>query len=262
MDLIIIKKIVTALFYPANIIFIAALLALFFKLQKAPKLSFLFRFVLVACFILSTNSLSAYWLVNTLEKQHPPQLIADIKKHDAIIVLGGGLRTPVPPAKHIQLGAAADRYWYAVQLYRAGRAKQILLSGGNTVEQIGVRAEAVYAKDLLERWGVPSKDILVEPNSRTTYENQQYVADIIDDNNIKSALLVTSAIHMPRAYQLFEKLPLTVTPASTDSLSSKVNSIAVLNWIPSASAMQLTTQALHEYYAIWYGRLKALISSS
>ena len=112
----------------------------------------------------------------------------------------------------------------------------------------------------MERWGVPPTAILIESKSRTTSENQQQAASLIKNNDIHSALLVTSALHMPRAYALFKKTPIQITPATTDVLIRDADSVAALRWIHSVGAMQLTTIALHEYYAIWYGQLKAMIS--
>ena len=260
MDLIIFKKIATALLYPASLVLITAVLSVVFKVVKATKLSRLCYLACIVSFVLSTNPMLARYLAYSLEQHYPQQSMLDIKQHDAIVVLGGGLRIPTQPAKQTQLSSSSDRYWYAVQLYRAGKAKRIIISAGNVIEQKGLHAEGVYALTLLERWGVPSAAIIVEPDSRTTAENQQRVASILKSENINSALLVTSALHMPRAYGLFKELPISITPATADVLIRDIESIAALEWVPSANAMQLTTMALHEYYAIWYRRLKAFIS--
>jgi len=237
MDTIILKKVVTALLYPASIIVISGCLMVIFKKHRAVKLSQFCYLMFIVSFLLSTNLMFARWLTHSLEKQYPQTSIENIQQHDAIIILGGGLRIPIPPAKQTQLSSASDRYWYAVQLYRAGKAKRILISAGNVIEQNGLYGEAVYARELLELWGVPSQAITIETESRTTKENQQQVLFLIQQHNIDSALLVTSALHMPRAYNLFKELPIKI-------------------------AMQLTTVALHEYYAMWYGRLKAVIFKS
>jgi len=262
MDVIILKKVITALLYPASIISISGCLMVVFKKFRAIKLSRLCGLIFVVSFLLSTNPLFARWFAYSLERQYPQVPITNIKSHDVVIVLGGGLRIPTQPAIQTQLSSGSDRYWYAVQLYRAGKAERILISAGNIIEQEGLFTEAVYAKQLLELWGVPSDAILIEGKSRTTSENQQQVVSLIDKHGVNSALLVTSALHMPRAYSLFKNTSIKITPASADVLIRDADSIGFLNWVPSASAMQLTTVTLHEYYAIWYGSLKATISKS
>jgi uncharacterized SAM-binding protein YcdF (DUF218 family) len=199
-------------------------------------------------------------LVYNLEREHPQRAVDDFAKHDAIIVLGGGLRIPTPPAKYAQLAHGSDRYWYAAKLYQAAKADKIFISGGNVYQQPGVRSEAYYISELLQQWGVPEEAIELEVSSRTTAENQRNTVDLINKNRIQSALLVTSAIHMPRAYSLFRKLPIEITPASADVLIRQQNSPAIFGLIPSASALRLTTVALHEYYAMWFAALTGLLS--
>ena len=47
---------------------------------------------------------------------------------------------------------------------------------------------------------------IVENNARNTFENALYVAQIINDRNLKSAIVVTSWHHMPRSYFLIKML--------------------------------------------------------
>ncbi len=220
-------------------------------------------FVLVLA--LGSNPKFARWLASNLEDQYPQRAISDIRKHDAIIVLGGGLRIPTAPALHAQLGHGSDRYWYATRLFRSGRASKIIIAGGNVYAQPGLESEAAYASRLLQEWGVPRAAISIETSSRTTAQNLANVSDLLEAEKIESALLVTSALHMPRAYALFNRLPIPVTPASADVLVREKRSPEVFDWVPSASAMHLSTLAMHEYYGHWFNQIssewKAFISS-
>jgi len=207
----------------------------------------------------------ASWLTSKLENQYPQRELSEIARHDAIIVLGGGVRIPSAPAMHTQLGAGSDRYWYAARLYHSGKAQKIILTGGNLYAQPGLQSEAFYASQLMQEWGVPRGAILTETASRTTQQNLDNIAELLVTENIQSALLVTSAMHMPRAYALFNRLPLPVTPASADVLVRATSAPRIFNWIPSATAMYLSTLALHEYYGKWFNHVRkqwnALVSS-
>jgi len=259
MDLVIIIKFVSALLYPINLIALGVLVSWFFGWLNKKGISRKSMLFAITVFLLSSNSYVALWLTKQLEKQHPQEQIWDVPSHDALIVLGGGLKIPTEPAKHTQLGAGSDRYWYAVQLYRAGKAKKIILSGGNLVEQPGLKGEAFYASELLLKWGVPRAAILIEEGSRTTHENKDAIGSLLKSQELNSALLVTSAMHMPRAHQLFKTLPINITPASADIIVRDSKKIEGLAWLPSAEAMQLTTRAVHEYYGMAYNKVKALI---
>lgn len=264
MESIVVIKAISTLLYPVGLAFslivFAWFFSMFFSRNNRRRLRLVGVLLSVIVLLMFSNPMVARFLVAQLENQYPQQSIDNIAEHDAVIVLGGGLRIPLPPAQHTQIGSGSDRYWYAVRLYRAGKAEKIILSGGNVYKQSGFQGEAYYAAQLLQEWGVPSKAILFEDSSRTTLQNKQYTVDLIKQHNINSALLVTSATHMPRAYELFNKLPILITPASADVLITEAEYPKVFNWIPSSSALTLSTIALHEYYGMWFADLKALIS--
>jgi len=258
MDTVLLVKIISALVYPIGFICMLILLRLLFWRSRllAPLLSCL----IVVVLLVSTSPIVANYLANSLEEQHPQQNIDDIVVHDAIIVLGGGIRLPSAPAKHTQIGSGTDRLWYAVRLYRADKAKKIILAGGNLFTQPGLRSEAYYARELLQEWGVPESAILVESISRNTQENKDKLETLLAESDITSALLVTSALHMPRAFPIINKLPIAVTPASADILVRDTYLPSVLKWLPSARALSLTTASLHEYYGIWFNQLKDILT--
>lgn len=266
MDSVVVIKLISALLYPVGLVvifFIVGFLGrLMFRqggLRALANFCYLISFLSLLIF---SNPSVAKWLVESLEKQHPQQLLSEIVAHDVIIVLGGGLRIPLPPAQYPQLSNASDRYWYAVRLFRAGKATKIILAGGNVFEQEGYSGEAYYAAQLMQEWGIPKSVILLEDQSRTTEQNRDNVAQIVQQNGFKSALLVTSAIHMPRAVELFNSLQIQVTPASADILIQQYDSPKLLAWMPSARALMLSTVAMHEYYGKWFAELKALISNA
>ena len=262
MDSVLITKIISTLLYPLGLVVLLSSLALVFRI-----LGHAFKFKLCALFaciilLLSSNPMVARKLAFSLEGQYPQLAIESIAKHDAIIVLGGGLRLPSPPAKHVQLTRGSDRYWYAARLFHAGKAPKILLSGGNIYRQEGLQGEAYYAAQLLKKWGVPEHAIEVELASRTTAENHRYTAKLAQNGEMQSALLVTSAIHMPRAYYLFKQLPIVITPASADVIIRQQSSPVIFNFLPSASALSLSTLAIHEYYGLAFEWLKRIVPSA
>ena len=89
-------------------------------------------------------------------------------------------------------------------------------------------------KEILEVMGVPGRSMLLERNSRNTYDNALYTAVVLNNKNIKRILLVTSAFHMRRAVALFEKQGFDVVPAISPNPGKKRNKGRHLNlhWIP------------------------------
>ena len=252
MDQINIIKIISALLYPVGLVSVLFILGWLFRAKGWRILAGFLALSALTVFLLVSSPIVANKLVRSLEQQYPQRELADIEPMDAIIVLGGGLRIPTAPAMHTQIGHASDRYWYATRLFREGKGARIVLTGGNLYKQPGMQGEAYYASQLLQEWGVPSEAIIIEDKSRTTQQNLRGVAALLEQEKIESALLVTSAVHMPRSYELFSSLPITLAPASADVLMRDQAAPAIFDWIPSAKSIHLSTIAIHEYYGRWF----------
>ena len=60
-------------------------------------------------------------------------------------------------------------------------------------------------RDLWTGLGIAPDRILLEQNSRNTAENASFTRDLVTPGTGETWVLVTSAFHMPRAYQTFER---------------------------------------------------------
>jgi uncharacterized SAM-binding protein YcdF (DUF218 family) len=74
----------------------------------------------------------------------------------------------------------------------------------------------VLIKDLLIEWGVPAEAIITAAASRNTYENALETKQLWAAENLKSALLVTSAGHMPRAMAEFRRAEVPVIASTAN----------------------------------------------
>jgi uncharacterized SAM-binding protein YcdF (DUF218 family) len=104
----------------------------------------------------------------------------------------------------------------------------------------------------MKRWavrlGVPESAIIVEDRSKTTYENAVQSKAVLGAGHI---LLVTAAYHLPRAVGLFEQQGLIVTPVACGYEAKHTSAQAwaqstLFDFLPSAKALLLTTQAVEE----------------
>jgi uncharacterized SAM-binding protein YcdF (DUF218 family) len=186
------------------------------------------------------------WALGDLERQNPPVAIADLPTADVAIVLGGTLGGPTAPRVTIDLTAASDRILHAARLFRAGKVRRILVTGGNLPWLTGRRSEAELISELLIEWGVPSAAIESAGGSRNTYENALEIREMFLKQRFDSALLVTSAAHMPRALAVFQHAGIPVHPATTDIEVVVPGPWTPLRWLPDVSALQMTTAALRE----------------
>jgi uncharacterized SAM-binding protein YcdF (DUF218 family) len=161
-----------------------------------------------------------------------------------IIVLGGAVGSARPPGRpYPDLTAASDRVWHAARLYHAGKSPRILLSGGSIRD--GIPGEAHAMRQVLLALGVPDAALWLEDRSTDTTANAAHSAALLRQQGIQQAILVTSALHMPRAKLQFEQTGLQITAAPTDFEITN-EPLDLLALLPSADALGGAARALKE----------------
>lgn len=188
---------------------------------------------------------SARLALGSLERQYPPAAMSATPPADVAIVLGGAVGGPVAPRLTVEFVESSDRVYHAFELFRAGKVGKILISGGNLPWSAAVEPEAETIRKLLHSWGIPDDAILTAGASRTTAENAREVAAIWPSLNFSSALLVTSASHMPRALESFRKAGIPVTPSTADIRVTR-EPLDVLDFLPDEAALAGTSDAMKE----------------
>lgn len=113
---------------------------------------------------------------------------------DAIVVLGCRVFPDGRPSF-----ALSSRVRAAAELYAAGRAERIVLTGG--VGEAGV-AEAEVAAALAESLGVPRSALVLESRSTSTEQNARFAAETIVGRRV---LVVTDAYHVLRSERVFAR---------------------------------------------------------
>ena len=98
----------------------------------------------------------------------------------AVAVLSGGI-TDVSclPADCVYLRARADRFTNALWVYRAGRVRRIIVSGGQGAVGPQVGSEAHYLATLLRLVAAPPVGIWLEARSRNIRENAQFTKQLL-----------------------------------------------------------------------------------
>lgn len=258
------SKFLPLFLYPAGLTCLLLILALI--LRRHPRWQTGLIAAALVVLWLGGNRLTTMAVVRTLEWRHVPPPDAGIPHADAIVVLGGGTRSPEYPRPTAEVGEAGDRVLYAGYLYQHGAAPLIIVSGAALPWNGQDRpSEAEAMVDLLMLTGVPRDAIVLEPRARNTYENAIESLKILDELGIDNVILVTSALHMPRAYAIFAQLPLSVIPAPTDYAFSQADwelysqpqlSTQLLNLVPNADNLEVMTRALKEYIGIVVYRLR------
>lgn len=175
--------------------------------------------------------------------------IEELGHYDVAIVLGGMAEYDNSHGR-LSLRRGGDRIWQAVHLYHLGIVDKLLISGndGDIVDK-GLD-EAAQFKEILVQEGIPEEDILVETNSKNTYQNAIESKKIIDQNSeIESVLLVTSALHMRRAEACFDAAGFeNFETFTTDHFTGKNRGYSIDQFLlPNASNLSDWERLIHEW---------------
>lgn len=192
--------------------------ALFFGLRskKPSRKRYSFFLATILLFIFSNefffNTVINWWEVETIQANEMQK-----GDYDIAILLGGyGDANGIPAHDRFVFGTSANRFTQTLELYRTGKIKRILLTGGKSDIKQKNRLEAIAARELLLRLGIPDSVILLETNARNTRENALFSKQILDSLKYENCLLVTSAFHMKRAKACFDKVGISYTPYAAD----------------------------------------------
>lgn len=116
------------------------------------------------------------------------------KSVDVAIVLGAALDyNTVSPVY-------GERINHAITLYNEGYVDYVILTGG--VGKGNKYSDAFIAMEYAVSKGLPKNAILLEEKSTVTEENIIYSKEIMDENNLKTAIIVSDPIHMKRAMRM------------------------------------------------------------
>ncbi len=248
-------KILTLLLQPILWVIFLLLAGWFFRKKKWGKRCFLSGFIVLIVF---SNPLLFHFVASVHEGEITS--IDDIRgNYDYVILLGGFSNMGTEEDDPYTLNEQGSRLTSALGIYKSGKARKLIISGGSGNPWIKEQKEAIVLKKyLVERLGFPEDEILIEPNSKNTKENAIFTKQLLADlgENNPSCILVTSASHMPRAKGLFIKAGLEVTPYPTSFLTKKNRGGLKGHVIPSAKIMEHWYVLFKEWVGYGVYRLK------
>jgi uncharacterized SAM-binding protein YcdF (DUF218 family) len=191
----ILSKILDFLLQPLCWIFLLLGFAYFTRFSK-PLLA-----ITIALLLVMTNG----WFVNQCYLAYETPQTTLKKPYQWCIILGGGM---MRSGEGYRTGETADRFVQPLLLYKKGLVKKLIITGGN-VNIKGLKIddtqESKKVKEVLIAMGVAEKDIYLEENARNTHENATYTKKMLSPFLAEEMVLVTSAMHMPRAKACYIK---------------------------------------------------------
>ena len=167
-----------------------------------------------------------------------------------IVVLGGAINAnKLTTRGEVGINEAAERVIAVPMLAKQYPAARIIYSGGDAGLFVRRGSEADVVADLFESLGVPATRLTLEGRSRNTVENAIYSKALARPKPGERWLLVTSALHMPRAIGTFRRAGFAVEAYPVDYQTNGWGDL--LEVFGSASGgLARTDNALHEWIGL------------
>lgn len=211
---------------------VSGLVFYFFKKKKVGKILLISGIVLYYFFSITPF---ADLILKPLEKKYPVLLESNFGKSDKIVLLLGGKESDVLRASEV------------LRIYNT-RDLRIVVSGANALNPS--EKEAEWVKNYLTERGITEENIILEQKSRTTFESAKNIKEMIGEEPF---FLVTSAYHMSRSMDVFQKIGTGPIPAPTDfKIKGEYD---ILDFFPNAKNLEKSGLAFHEYFGILFYRI-------
>lgn len=208
--------------------------------------------------VFAMTPLCANLLVGWLESPPAQPAFCRSEPPQIAVVLGGGVgQTPRDGEDFGVLSAASKRRTEAaVQWWMLQPGRRLILAGGPP--KSGAMPESRLMSAYARRLGVAPAAMTEEPESRNTWHNAQNVA-ALTPSPPERVVLITSALHMPRARYSMSKAGFQVCALGTDSRLVPARLPGYL--FPQTGATAKTEAALHELAGLLYYRVSGRAGS-
>ena len=174
-----------------------------------------------------------------------------VAKSEAIVVLSGS-RHPAPGKSKVLEWKDPDRFLAGIQLFKKGKAPNLIFTGGYNPYSPGIKGEGEYYIEEAIDLGIPTSAVKTTGLVSNTLEESFAVNKLLKNNlkNKTKIILVTSAFHMQRAKNLFERQGFIVEPFPVDFQSKGLWSGKFwkdpLFWFPNANSLGSSSRAIRE----------------
>lgn len=240
----ILSKTVSFLVMPLTIVTICLLLGIFLRKPNRKKT---FLWTGVGLLLFFSNHFIANEAILMWELPAKPFAIAP--KYELGIVLTGTTMTKPYPNDRVYFNKGADRVTHTVDLYKRGHIRKILISGGTGLLMGADEPEADKYKKAMLLMGVDPADIMIENETRNTYESAVAVKPMLDSMQYTASdcVLITSAFHMRRSLACYRKAGVNLDYFTTDFYSQPRDYYLDAFIIPSPQSLVIWTKLFKEW---------------
>jgi len=234
---------------PLTIFWLILLAGLFFYILKRKRTGLVCGVFSIIWLAMITSPFLPDLLVRSLESRFPPLFeISQFSQKDSvyILVLGAGYadNKSLPPNDQLSPNSLL-RLSEAIRLQRLIKTSRLVLRGSAPVENVS--ESAVFMQTAMVLGVEENKIRLLGTPENTRLEAFEYTRKFGTNTTL---VLVTDAIHMPRAMLLFQKAGQKPIPAPTNHLVKSKQKQDISDWGPSALNIEKMEYAMHEIFGL------------
>jgi uncharacterized SAM-binding protein YcdF (DUF218 family) len=203
----------------------------------------------VAALILISSILPVgAWLLLPLENRFPRLHINTMQPPVGIVVLGGGVQTAIANERGtMALNQYGERITTMVILAHRFPSARVVYTGGRASIRGKLPAETSVLAPYLPLLGIAPERVVLETQSRNTFENAIYTKRAVQPRPGDRWLLVTSAAHMPRSMGVFRAAGWDLIPFPVDYQTTGKEYLPGFSPVPIWQQLRL---AVHEYIGL------------
>jgi uncharacterized SAM-binding protein YcdF (DUF218 family) len=194
---------------------------------------------------------AAELLARPLENEYPrPALPAHV---DGIVILDGGLNSDIFATRGVMgENGSTMRINAGAELARRYPDAKLVYSGSSNS---ALAQERAAAESQFRAFGISPGRTLYEQTSRDTGESFTELLKLVHPRAGQTWVLVTSAVHMPRAMAIARKAGWTMLPWPSDYIAPANPRLVLRLGYPSEGLVGFD-RALHEWVGLVYYRLR------
>lgn len=214
-------------------------------LLRCPKAGM--RLTLIGALLLFLTAVlpTGQWLLRPLELRYASPDFSRLSPKAIVVLTGGEALYASAQRGEPEFNHASERILTAVKLARQFPSAKLYLVGGISIPEGTTDTDVLYQAAV--SLGIANNRIQIINGTSNTYENAQGAARQLRRARAGTALLVTSAYHMPRAMLCFEAANVTVIPVPVDYRASLVSQKQPSYRLALLNNLEQTDLALHEW---------------
>tara|TARA_B100000212_G_scaffold340713_1_gene322031 strand:- start:318 stop:1037 length:720 start_codon:yes stop_codon:yes gene_type:complete len=237
---------------PLGASFSGIFVSLFLKSKKIFLLSLAFLYFF-------SLGITSDLLISYIEKPYKIIPLKKVKNTNSIVVLSG-MREFIQKKQEVLEWKDPDRFFAAIRLFKEGKSKRIIFTDGYSPFYGTQLTEGILNRKDAISIGIPPRAVMVTGKANNTFEETEQLKKLFEKKKFLSneIILITSAFHMKRAKNLFERAGFKVLEFPVDFKSKCIKPKLMYNLIcllPDSGSLYKSSFVIREIIGRFYYKI-------